>query len=170
MLSIREEEPGDINALTRVHQAAFGRSDEGELVARLRENDQLSISLVATVGEHPVGHIAFSPVQPAIAGIQAPPLALGPVGIDPEHERRGIASRLVQAGLEKAEALGTPYVVVLGDPTFYGRLGFEPINKHELQGDYPADEAFRILVLSKGKLPPAGSHIQYVPAFEGLPT
>jgi len=169
MLSIRDEEPGDINALTRVHQAAFGRSDEGELVARLREDHQLRISLVATVSEHPVGHIAFSPVQPAIEGVSAPPLALGPVGIDPEHERRGIASRLVQAGLDRAQALDTPYVVVLGDPAFYGRFGFEPLEKYQLSGDYDAGEAFRILALGDGMLPAAGSHIRYAPAFDRLP-
>jgi len=164
MLSIRDEEAGDINALSRVHQAAFGRSDEGDLVAELRQADALAISLVATVGEHPVGHIAFSPVSPAIEGCSVAPLSLGPVAIDPEHERRGIASRLVQAGLERAESMGTPYVVVLGDPAFYGRFGFEPLSKHGLNGDYEGD-AFRIKALGDDSLPPKGTHIRYAKAF-----
>ncbi|MEA5445122.1 N-acetyltransferase [Gammaproteobacteria bacterium AB-CW1] len=166
MLEIREEEPGDVNALDRVHRAAFRREAEGDLIRQLREDSQLAISLVATVSEHPVGHIAFSPVTPA--GTGATPLALGPVGVDPEHERRGIASRLVQAGLDKAREMGTPWIAVLGDPQFYGRFGFEPASTLDLKGEFGDSEAFRVLILDDAGKPPAGSLIQYHPAFQSL--
>ncbi|MDQ2070269.1 GNAT family N-acetyltransferase [Natronospira bacteriovora] len=168
MLSIRPEEPGDINALDRIHRAAFGREHEGDLVRQLRESGLLIISLVATVSEHPIGHIAFSPLTPAIDGVSAAPLGLGPVGVDPEHERRGIASRLVQAGLEEAARLSTPYVAVLGDPAFYGRFGFQAAAELGLEDPFDAGDAFRVLALECGQLPPAGSHIRYPDAFSGL--
>jgi putative acetyltransferase len=168
MLSIRPEEPGDINALDRIHRAAFGREDEGDLVRRLREADQLIISLVATVGEHPVGHIAFSPVSPGIEGCRMEPLGLGPVGVDPEHERRGIASRLVQAGLDEARRLGVPYLAVLGEPHFYGRFGFRAVTSLGLKDPFHADAAFQAMALEGGQLPQAGSEIRYAPAFDVL--
>lgn len=168
MLEIRNEEPGDINALDRVHHAAFRRNQEGELVRALREDGALRISLVATVSEHPVGHIAFSPVTPAIEGAATAPLGLGPVGVDPEHERRGIASRLVQAGLEAAAAAGAPYIVVLGDPAFYGRFGFRPAAEYSLSGEFEGGEAFRILVPEGGQAPAADSTVRYHPAFRTL--
>lgn len=168
MLHIREEEPGDINALDRVHHAAFKRDSEGDLVRRLRAEDRLIISLVATVSEHPVGHIVFSPVEPRIEASAAEPLGLGPVGVDPEHERRGIASRLVQAGLEAAEQRGTPYIAVLGDPAFYGRFGFRPAAELGVEGEFNGGHAFRLLVPTGGTAPEKGSVIRYAPAFRAL--
>lgn len=168
MLEIRNEEPGDINALDRVHHAAFRRNAEGDLVRALRDDNALRISLVATVSEQPVGHIAFSPVTPAINAAEAEPLALGPVGVDPEHERRGIASRLVQAGLDAAVARKAPYVVVLGDPAFYGRFGFQPAADHSLSGEFEGGDAFRIFVPEGGRAPDPGSLIRYHPDFQNL--
>ena len=53
-----------------------------------------------------------------------PSLSLAPMAVDPEYQNRGIGSRLVEEGLEKARESGFTSVVVLGHPTFYPRFGF----------------------------------------------
>ena len=44
----------------------------------------------------------------------------------PDHQRTGVGTELVLALIEAAEDRGWPLLVVLGDPAYYGRVGFEP--------------------------------------------
>jgi predicted N-acetyltransferase YhbS len=67
-----------------------------------------------------VGHAQFSR---AWVG-ESPVALLGPIGVHPESQRRGIGSALVRAGLGEAGRRGEPAVILLGDPAYYGRFGF----------------------------------------------
>ena len=58
---------------------------------------------------------------------------LGPLGVDPEHQRQGIARALVQALVEAAEIRNLPVVFLEGDPAFYSRVGFEPAKKYGMR-------------------------------------
>ena len=53
-----------------------------------------------------------------------PALALGPVAVQPEYRRTGIASQLIREGIARSEAAGWAGIFVLGDPAFYRRFGF----------------------------------------------
>ena len=53
-------------------------------------------------------------------------LSLGPVGVLPAYQKRGIASRLIREVLTHAGNLGFRAVFLCGDPLFYRRLGFLP--------------------------------------------
>jgi predicted N-acetyltransferase YhbS len=53
-------------------------------------------------------------------------LTLGPIGVMPDRQRRGIGSALMRAALEEARARGEAAVLLFGDPAFYRRFGFEP--------------------------------------------
>ena len=66
----------------------------------------------------------------------------------PDHQRRGIGSRLVRRGLEILRERGCPFVVVLGHPDYYPRFGFERASTHGLfsQWDGVPDEAFMVLI------------------------
>ena len=46
---IREEQPGDQQLVRHVNEAAFGRSDEADLIDGLREEGAVLLSLVAEV-------------------------------------------------------------------------------------------------------------------------
>jgi predicted N-acetyltransferase YhbS len=71
---------------------------------------------------HVVGHIQFSRGWIGETAV----LALGPVGVLPGLQGRGIGSALIRAGLEEAETRGEPGVILLGSPAFYKRFGFAP--------------------------------------------
>ncbi|HET9405199.1 MAG TPA: N-acetyltransferase, partial [Burkholderiales bacterium] len=62
MVTIRPEQPDDIPAVRRVHEAAFPTAEEAKLVDRLRTNGKAAVSLVAHDKDGIVGHILFSPV------------------------------------------------------------------------------------------------------------
>jgi len=59
-------------------------------------------------------------------------LVLSPLSVRPDLQGRGVGRRLVAAATEEAERLGSPLVLLEGDPAYYGRLGFEPAARHGL--------------------------------------
>ena len=126
MILLRPEEPGDAGSIAQTIEAAFGSSAEAQLVAVLREAGALCWSLVALADGAIVGHVALSPV--AVGGISGGNrwLGLAPLAVRPEWQRRGIGSGLVRATLAMAASRQAELVFVLGSPTYYGRLGFEP--------------------------------------------
>ena len=54
----------------------------------------------------------------------APVLGLGPLGVRPEAQARGVGTALVHSVLAVAEAAGETLVALLGDPAYYVRFGF----------------------------------------------
>lgn len=124
---IRDECPGDAAALHQVIARAFAdfaHSDQSEpaIVAQLRRDGDLALSLVAEDDGALVGHIAFSPVT--VAGEPGNWMGLAPVSVLPECQGRGIGAALVREGLARLRASGIGGCVVLGDPAYYARFGF----------------------------------------------
>jgi predicted N-acetyltransferase YhbS len=132
VIEIRDERGSDVGAIRRVNGQAFAQEREGRIVDALRERDAVLLSLVAVVDDEVVGHILFSPATiGSLVGA-----ALGPMAVEPAHQRRGIGSRLVTAGLEQLDARGCPFVVVVGHPGFYPRFGFESATAFGLTCDW----------------------------------
>ena len=63
---------------------------------------------------------------------QAPVLALGPLTVRPDCQRRGVGSALMHAVLGAADALGEPLVGLLGEPAYYTRFGFRLSTEHQI--------------------------------------
>jgi len=53
-------------------------------------------------------------------------LALAPLSILPEYQRKGIGTALIKEGHKIAKDLGYGYSVVLGSDTYYPRVGYVP--------------------------------------------
>lgn len=164
METIRPERPEDAPAIRAVHEAAFPTTAEADMVERLRAHGKAVVALVAEDEGRIVGHILFSPVtlEPAA---EVSGLGLAPVAVLHGHEKHGVGRRLIQNGLAEARARGAGFVVVLGDPPYYSRFGFEPAARHGLRNEYGASEAFMVFKLAAGALPPAGTLVKYAPEF-----
>jgi putative acetyltransferase len=164
-LVIRPEGPADRSSITRLVAAAFGRDEEARLIERLRDAGALTISLVATFGDDLVGHVALSPVSIAGAAPGRRWLGLGPLAVRPDRQRAGIGTALMQAALAAGDRGGTELIVLLGEPAYYGRFGFEPARRHGLGLPWPVpDEAF-MARLATAQVPPPGV-VGYHPAFD----
>lgn len=131
MIDIREENSNDIDRITEVEYAAFKNHPmhppgaepvEQRIVAALRKNGGLALSLVAEEKGEVVGHIALSPA--GVGGVDQGWYLLGPVAVTPGKQGRGIGSALIGASLERLRARGAAGVVLVGDPAFYARFGF----------------------------------------------
>lgn len=162
---VRAEEERDRAAVRAVNAAAFGRSEEADLVAALRAQVPGAISLVADEGGAVVGHILFTPVT---LGDRADLsiMGLAPMAVAPERQRSGVGSALVRAGLERCRQEGYGAVVVLGHPAYYPRFGFVPASRSGIASEYDVpDEAFLLLELRPGYLAGASGTIRYHAAF-----
>lgn len=164
-IEIRPEGLGDLDAVRRVNELAFGRPDEARLVDALRANQGVTLSLVALVDGELVGHILFSPVvidregEEGRAGI-----GLAPMAVLPDHQRGGVGSGLVRDGLERLRHAGHEAVVVLGHPEYYPRFGFERASRYGLRWELECpDEAFMALELRAGALGAGRGIVRYRP-------
>ncbi len=164
---VRDETPADIDGIRSVERAAFGRDNEADLVDSLRGSAVPFLSLVAVSSGQVVGHVLFTRVA------FAPPrdslsFGLAPLAVDPGHRGKGIGTALVEAGLARLREMGCGVVVVLGDPEYYGRFGFQPASSLGLRCGFDAPpEACMALTLGSAYVPQHGSAtILYRPEFD----
>ena len=147
---IRAETDADIAAITDVTVAAFrthpfSHQTEHFIVNALRAGNALTISLVAEVDGHVVGHIAFSPVT--VSDGTRGWYGLGPVSVLPEQQRQGIGSALINEGLSSLRALGARGCALVGDPQYYVRFGFR--NSPRLIHEGIPQEVFLVLPFAR---------------------
>lgn len=161
---IRPAQPSDAPAINAVLTAAFPTDLESRLVSLLTNHHKDVVSLVASIDKQTVGHIVFSPATSSRSTVPAG-LGLAPLAVLPSHQRQGIGSALIAAGLNECRTLSAPWVVVLGEPAYYGRFGFIPASRFGLTGEFGGEDAFQILLLDEQQRPPPGSHIEYAAEF-----
>ena len=129
---IRQEQAGDIEKIKRLTEKAFppmsfSNGTDSAIIEALREQGQLTLSLVADDRGEIVGQVTFSPVT--IDGEHDGWFGLGPVSVLPERQGQQIGSQLINCGLDFLKRKGAKRCVLTGDPNYYSRFGF--INKTE---------------------------------------
>lgn len=162
-IEIHDELPGDGARISRVTELAFRDAPhtshtEHFIVTALRQAGALSLSRVARQGQEVLGHVALSPVT--LSDGTPEWYGLGPVSVLPEFQGRGIGSQLVRNALAALEARGAAGCVVLGEPAYYRRFGFLPVEALRL-ADVPPEY---FLALSFSGRFPAGE-VSYHDAF-----
>lgn len=175
MIEIRLEQPQDISVIHALTLAAFTRDQisgqmEADLNNRLRDNGKLLLSLVAELDGQVVGHVAFSPARIDLDGrpvtedgqlslvsrLPSSTLALGPIAVQPDHQRQGIGSQLILKGFEMLASQSHDLIFLLGHPGYYPRFGFRPAKALGVrwsgdQSDGPC-EPFMVKELREGAL------------------
>src|SRR4051794_14373854 len=124
-MAVRRHEPRDYEAAQRIYAEAFKRPERPEghadlFVALSNANDVIdALSFVAILDDVVVGHVTASRAM-----VRAHPVvAVGPIGVLPEYQGRGLGTAMMNALLDAADAAGVPLVVLLGSPQYYGRFG-----------------------------------------------
>jgi putative acetyltransferase len=127
-VAVRRHEPRDYEAAQRVYAEAFKRPDRPEghmglFVALSEANDVIDeLSFVAIADNEVVGHVTASRAKVGAYSV----VAVGPVGVLPDYQGRGLGTAMMNALLDAAEAGDVPLVVLLGSPHYYERFGFRP--------------------------------------------
>ncbi|MCG8489815.1 MAG: N-acetyltransferase [Chromatiales bacterium] len=151
-LIIRDSVDKDLQALNDLYQEAFGES-VARLTADLLQDDTAKplISLVATENDVVVGNIIFSTVT-VDGNTGSSGFILAPLAVLKAFQNSGIGTALIKHGIGRLKALKADYVLVLGDPNYYQRVGF--CGGHEVAPLYDLDypEAWMVLELNQGVL------------------
>ena len=171
---IRDAADGDHDAIGRLLRSSFDTDVEAQLVRRLREQGDAPIELVAEAAsaagprnEPPIiAHILFSPLTIQNGDGRLRPLALAPLAVDAAWRGQGVGKALVRQGLRACEGARAGAVFVLGEPGYYGPLGFETASTHGFTNPFGVDEPFRVKLLKPLTSPPG--MVQYAPAFDGV--
>ena len=133
---VREQQDDDYEAIRRVYAEAFRRPrfrppqspgsvapEVGVFEALWEGGDAIpELSFTALVDGGVVGHVTASRATVA----NYPVVAVGPIGVLPDHQGTGIGSALIDALLAAADAADVPLIVLLGAPHYYSRFGFRP--------------------------------------------
>ena len=127
---IRRETDADVGMIGEVTIAAFktleiSNHTEQFIIALLRADKALTVSLVAEMDGRIIGHIAFFPVS--ISDGTRNWYGLGPVSVLPEHQRKGIGTSLIREGLSQLKNLNAQGCCLVGHPDYYKKLGFKNI-------------------------------------------
>jgi putative acetyltransferase len=170
---IRRETDDEIADIDAVHRAAFARSEsdtqppEVQLVHRLRA-DIGWVPALSLVAEGPTGAVVGHVVCTVGSVERAAALGLGPLGVLPSHQRRGVGQALMHSVLGAADALGFAVVVLLGHVGYYSRFGFVPARSIGLIPPEPSwDEHFQARALHAWRPSFAGA-FRYAAPFEDL--
>ncbi len=154
---------GDYGAIRAVVRAAFDESrfDEAAIVEGVRAEGAALVELVEELDGEVVGHVLFSRMTTSPSRFVA---GLGPVGVRPDLQNRGVGQRLCRAGIAALRAMGCGGVVVLGHPTYYPRFGFSHALAAPLGSPFADRDAFMALELTPGALSPP-LRVDYPAAF-----
>lgn len=120
----RNSLPEDVRAIEALYADAFEEEDLVALVRQLLSSGADVFSLVGTAGDVVVAHAAFT--RGRVPGNDADVALLGPLAVAPHWQRNGLGRLIVRYGLDQLKDEGIGHVFVLGDPAYYGRIGFKP--------------------------------------------
>jgi putative acetyltransferase len=167
---VRPQEPRDYEAAKVVYAEAFKRQDHGDRVppevgifAALWEAKDVidELSFTALAQNAVVGHVTASRAKVGFDSV----VAVGPIGVLPDHQAKGIGSALMNALVSAANAEDVPLVVLLGSPRYYGRFGFRPAVELGVMPPEPRwSSAFQARPLH-AYTPSVAGPFEYAPAF-----
>lgn len=163
-IAVRESVSADEAAITRIHREAFDTDAEARLVGRLAGDGDIVLSLLALAGGEPISSIIYSRLL--IDGKDLRAVALGPVGVLPAHQRKGIGAQLIGEAHRRLSAAGERIVLVLGDPAYYRRFEFSEALAKDFRTPY--DGPYMTALRLGGTAGPVAGTVTYPRAFAGL--
>lgn len=137
---LRPPRPEDQAQMEALHDVAFGPGALARTAYRVREG-QPPWTGYCRVVELAGAVIAMARFTAVRIGGQEGAVMLGPVAVAAEQANRGLARRLMLEGLAAAQGDGVALALLVGDPPYYGRLGFQAIPPGQIRMPGPVDPA-----------------------------
>lgn len=165
---IRQERQEDYHQIRKLVREAFALAehsdgDEHNLIERIRHSPDYipELSLVAVSGDIVLGHIMFSRIS--VGPSEA--IALAPLSVRADWQRKGIGKFLVTAAHGLARKLGYSCSIVLGEPDYYSKFGYEKTSNYGILAPFDVpDEYYMVCKLDKNYDIPK-EYVKYSEAF-----
>ena len=152
----RESKSEELNDIRLIYENAFGEA-EGEVEAKLAcdilkdETARPLLSLVAEENDKIVGNVIFSSVK-VEGSKELSVYILAPLAVSKDHQKMGLGTKLIHYGLEVLKKRDADIILVLGDPNYYTRTGFQGGHNIEAPHKLEYPEAWMALELKSGML------------------
>ena len=172
-ITLRQEVLADHGAVFKIIESAFENeaySDHKEqfLVEKLRSSEVFipELSIVAVDGNEIVGHILLTKILIRNENEAFESLALAPVSVKPNYQKRGIGGQLINEAHRMAKAMGYKSVVLLGHETYYPKFGYERASKYGIKIPFEApDENCMVIELVEDGLKGVSGTVAYAKEF-----
>ncbi len=147
---IQTETVFDAAAVARVVEAAFGPGRLAKTAERLREGRDPAVGYVARQDGRIIGSVRLWTIT--IGG--APALFLGPIAVERTERNAGIGAELVATCVDWAREAQAAGVLLVGDPPYFERFGFQRIDGAVMPG--PVDPARLLWLALEAAAAPGG--------------
>jgi putative acetyltransferase len=171
LISIRAEQPKDIDSIHELNTLIFGQDNEANLVDMLRGGPDFipALSLVAIADDTIIGYVLLSRVGIINGDIRHQSLALAPIAVHPQYRKRGIASKLITSALQIARDLDFRSVVVLGHEHYYPKFGFVAASRWGIKAPVEVpDNVFMAMELIPGSLLQVSGTVEFPVEFSTI--
>ncbi len=134
----------DLPAMEALHDAVFGPGALTRTAYRVREGQPRFTPHCRVLFDGPtlVAAIRFTAIR--IGGV-AGALMLGPLGVSSAYANQGHGRRLLVEGMASAREAGVIAVLLVGDPPYYARFGFNRVAPGRIEMPGPVDPARLLL-------------------------
>lgn len=157
MIKIRNEEEADFKLVEKITRKAFYNiyipgCVEHYLVHIMRQHEDFipELDFVIELDGQVIGNIMYTKSRLVDEnGVEKEILTFGPISIDPEYQRMGYGSRLMEYSFEQAKQLGYDTIVIFGGSKNYVGCGFKSCKRYNVcleGGKYPAAMMVKELV------------------------
>lgn len=121
-LTLKPEQPQDSAAVEALLDRAFGPGRFVKSSERVREFAEFApeLSLCAWEAGRLLGAVRMWRIRVG----EQPVVFLGPLAVDKSQRKAGLGGLLVARACHCAEAAGERVILLVGDPPYFGRLGF----------------------------------------------
>ncbi|MEN2495140.1 MAG: hypothetical protein TECD_01058 [Hyphomicrobiaceae bacterium hypho_1] len=130
----------DLHKITVLHSELFGPGRFARTTYRIREGTPLISPFCHTAKwkGHFVAAISFTEIK---IGNKSGVLLLGPLAVSASHSGLGVGRALVEISLKQAKYAGVDLVTLVGDLSYYNRVGFINVPKKQiiLPGPFNSD-------------------------------
>lgn len=161
MFELSATQPADLPAIENLLDSAFGPNRHAKTSYRYRVGvDPVpGLSFVARSQGTLLGSIAYYPVL--IGASSDPALLLGPIAVDPALHGRGIGASLMHHSLNLAASMNHGLTVLVGDPNYYKRFGFQPASPHGIWMPDEDQNRLQLRELTEGSLAYSSGEIRH---------
>jgi predicted N-acetyltransferase YhbS len=135
---VRPALAADSTDISQLHARTFGPGRFARTAYRVREARPgfSRFCRVCVIDGRIAAAVQFTPIT---IGGKGRALLLGPLAVDPAFANRGHGRGIAGEGMEAARHAGVELVVLVGDESYYARLGFRRVPPSQITMPGPVD-------------------------------
>lgn len=137
-IDIRDSNASEHDQILALYPEAFPEEDLTDLVRALLGREDV-LSLTAWCESAMSGHALFT--RCTVTGSDQSAALLGPLCVAPSAQKQGVGRALIEDGVQRLSDNEVGTLLVLGDPAYYSRCGFDA--RSVIEAPYTLPEHWR---------------------------